>query len=227
MEFDCVLFDQRELGQKQKREQLWELIFTTTTTMSTTTRTTTIEDDDNPYQNQITLSTLSSDEGRTIAFSTAGDPHGAPVLFFYPAGGSRRMLLTLSDIAVSASLKLICLNRPGKGSTSTSAAEEHNTPAVASQHVDTACRDAVHVLDELKISRVGLFFMCAGTPFALAFACRFPERTTEKLMGIASWVLPADCDKTNTLFRFGALYCPLWLLSPLVGNSIRSVDSSI
>ena len=189
--------------------------------MSNTTRTTTIENEDNPYQNQITLSTLSTDEGRTIAFSTAGDPHGAPVLFFYPAGGSRRMLLTFSDIAVSASLKLICLNRPGKGSTTST--EEH-TPAA---HVDTACHDAVQVLDELKISRVGLFFMCAGTPFALAFACRFPERTTEKLMGIASWVLPADCDKTNTLFRFGALYCPLWLLSPLVGNSIRSVDSSI
>ena len=185
-----------------------------------TTRTTS-EEDDNPYQNQITLTTCLSTEGRNIAFSTAGDPNGAPVLFFYPGGGSRRMLLTFSDIAASASLRLICINRPGKGSTTS--AKEH-TPAA---HVGTACRDAAHVLDELKISRAGLFFMCAGAPFAMAFACRFPERTTGKLIGIACWVLPADCNKTKTLFRFGALHCPLCLLGPLVGNVMRSVDSSL
>ena len=129
-----------------------------------------------------------TDDGRNVTYSTAG-PAGAPcVLFFYPGGGNRRMLLSLQGSMPH--LRLICVNRPGKGDTS---------PALKGHiHITTVLQDAIFVLDTLGVDRVSLLCMCAGTPFAMAFATQHPERTTGQFMGISSWVLPADCGYANT-----------------------------
>jgi pimeloyl-ACP methyl ester carboxylesterase len=89
--------------------------------------------------------------------------------------------------------------------------------------MSTACNDIIAVLDALDISCVGLLFECAGAPFALAFAAKYKNRTNGNLMGIAPFVQPADCPSTKAIFQFGALRCPLWLISHLVANSISSL----
>jgi len=172
---------------------------------------------DNPYEDRIALHTLKVSDGRQVAFATSGDPNGTPVLFFYAGGGNRRVLLSLHPAAVSASLKLICLNRPGKDGTSKA------TTRGAASHVKTVCDDCICVLDALGIDKVSLLFMCAGSPFALAFSNKNPERMTGKLVGIACFVSPADCPMTKSLYRFGARCCPNWAVSPLVASSMNSM----
>mmetsp|Transcript_3387 Transcript_3387/g.6163 ORF Transcript_3387/g.6163 Transcript_3387/m.6163 type:complete len:309 (-) Transcript_3387:78-1004(-) len=173
----------------------------------------------NPNRDKIILDSIRVSNERTVTFATAGDPDGTPVLIFYPLGGNRRMLLSFHQRAVTASLKLICVNRPGMGGTFKA---PHKTPA---SHMSTACNDIIAVLDALDISCVGLLFECAGAPFALAFAAKYKNRTIGSLMGIAPFVQPADCPRTKTIFQFGALRCPLWLISPFVANSIGSLTS--
>jgi len=157
---------------------------------------------------------------RSVEYSIAGTPNGAPVLFFYPAGGNRRMLQSLHGHACAKRLKIVCVNRPGKGETSEG---ELDGPT---GHLTTACEDAAFVLDELSWNRVSLLFMCAGTPFALGFATQNPHRITGKLMGVASWVSPADSGETKLLYRFGSCL-PGWLVNPLAGGFFSSINTSI
>lgn len=157
---------------------------------------------------------------RSLAYSTAGDAGGTPVLFFYPAGGNRRQLHALHGPAVVASLRLICVNRPGKGGTSP--AKENGPEA----HIATACSDATLVLDALGVSSASLLFMCAGTPFALAFASRCSERVTGRLLGISAWVSPADSCEAKMTYRIGAAL-PSWLICPIVGKSMASINGSL
>lgn len=118
-------------------------------------------------------------------------------------------------------LDFICVNRPGKGGTSPA---KDGGPA---SHLATAVQDAVAVLDELKIDKVSLMCMCAGTPFCLAFAAKYPERTTGQLIGISSWVQPADCKfkNTKTSFYLGTTMRPL--VAPVVGLVFASIGSSL
>lgn len=187
-----------------------------------------IDDDEHGGANGIRLCALKkkTDENRReIAFGTGGDPGGAPVLLFPPLGpaGNRRMIASFHEIALENSFQLICVNRPGTGSTSDSLG------GGPERHVEAACQDIVDVLDALRIEeKVGLLFLCAGTPFALAFVTRHAERVdANKMLGIAPFVSPADCRHTKPLFQFGARHCPLWLISPMVGSVFGSIASSI
>ena len=126
--------------------------------------------------------------GRNVTFSKSPDNGSPPVLFFYPVGAGRRMLLSFQELF--SNLWFICINRPGKGGTS--------PPDSNVSHLETTIQDILVVLDKLGIQQVSLLCMCAGTPFCFAFAARHPERTTGRLIGISTWVQPADCDYNNT-----------------------------
>lgn len=159
--------------------------------MTTATTTTT---NDAPYS-ELELHAVHHD-GRDITFSTSPDNGSPPVLFFYPVGAGRRMLLSFRSLY--SCLRFICVNRPGKGGTSASIPKE-------STHLDTVVQDVITVLDHLKLDRVSVLAMCAGTPFAMVFCSRHPERTTRNFMGISSWIQPADCGYSNTklLYHIG------------------------
>lgn len=77
-------------------------------------------------------------------------------------------------------------------------------PALAELCVEVACQDIVSCLDHLGIKRAALLFLCAGTPYALAFASRYPERVAGGLFGLSTWVSPSDCKDAKLLFRVGA-----------------------
>lgn len=168
---------------------------------------------------EIKLSTIQTDDGRDIAFSitTAAVPESQPILFFYPGGGNRRILLSLYKTLSDS--KLICINRPGKGETS--------RPPKGEGHLDTAVHDAVRVLDHLGIDAVSLLCMCAGAPFCMAFALQQKERTTGNFMGISTWVQPADCGYENTsLTHYVGSHSP-HLIAPIVGSVMSSIGCSL
>lgn len=95
-------------------------------------------------------------------------------------------------------------------------------------YMETCLSDAIAVLDALNIARVGLFYECAGCPFAMSFVQTYPERmTTAPVLGIGSWVQPVDCNETNVLFKFSAQTCPSWLIAPFFsGGSLGSLEKS-
>lgn len=116
-------------------------------------------------------------------------------------------------------LRLICVNRPGRGGTSPA--------SKGNSHLDVSVQDAVAVLDSLGIDKVSLLCMCAGAPFCMAFALQHKERTSGNFMGISTWVQPADCGYENTTVTYylGTLV-PI-LISPLVGSVMSSIGSSL
>jgi pimeloyl-ACP methyl ester carboxylesterase len=176
-------------------------------------------DDDALLFPEIELHTIHTDEGRNIAYSctTGHTSSSVPVLYFYPGGGNRRMLVSLAKTLPD--LRLICVNRPGKGGTS---------PATkGDSHLDTSVQDAVVVLDGLGIDKVSLLCMCAGAPFCMAFALQYKERTTGKFMGISTWVQPADCGYENTKVTYYIGTQSPTLVSPVVGSVFRSIGLSL
>jgi len=157
---------------------------------------------------------------RSVAFATAGLPSGWPVLFFYPLGSSRRQLALLHERMVENSIWVICVNRPGMHGTS---------PAVfrdGKVHLQTACQDIVAVLEELRIDQVSLLFMCAGTPYALAFAALNPERITGSIVGVAPWVSPAMCPSTKRMYRIGSAL-PSWVNRAVVATGVAVGTASM
>jgi len=186
-----------------------------------------VADDDtrenhHPYQDLISLRSIQVNENRRVAFATVGSVSADnAILFFYAAGGSRRTLLPLHSFAVDNNLCLVCVNRPGKAGTSKASSSGRAAP----HHVETVVRDAVAVLDALRIARVrGILFQCAGAPFALAFASRRPDRCSGNLMGIGTWVLPADCPRQKRLYRVGT-HLPTAVISAVVAGSMMSMMS--
>jgi pimeloyl-ACP methyl ester carboxylesterase len=147
---------------------------------------------------------------RTILYATCGDSQGGPILFFPPLGASRRMILILNEVLQKHSLWAICVSRPG--AEGTAAAED------APSQVDTFSNDTLAVMDELKIAKAGIFCMCAGTPFALAFCAKHADRTTGKFLALGPWTLPADCPNSKRLERFAAHYLHTLFVSSLVGS---------
>lgn len=153
---------------------------------------------------------VDGNSGRTISYGTAGDPNGSPILVFPPLSAKHRVLVMMHDDLVKASLKAICINRPGIAGTSPS------TDAV--DHMNLVVQDVLAVLDKLEIQKVGILCMCAGTTYALKFYTAHPERTTRKILSLAPWTLPADCPHSRGLFRFAANRLPTLTLGKVVGK---------
>ena len=158
--------------------------------------------------------------GREIQYATAGKEAGRPVVVFYPMGSSRRCLSIVEEEAIDLNLRLICCNRPGNGTSSPLEADK--TLSSSAWQLDTAVEDLRHLLDELSIEKASLFFMCAGTPFAMGFASKYPDRTA-KILGVAFWVSPADCEKTGGFFKFASTL-PTFALD-MVGGAWRGGHS--
>lgn len=106
-------------------------------------------------------------DGRTLAWSEGGDPHGRPVLFFHGCPDTRRAAHSGYDAAERLGVRLIAANRPGYGS---------STPAAPSYR--RVADDAVDLADALGLDRFGLLGMSVGGTFALACAAYHPGRVT-------------------------------------------------
>ena len=127
------------------------------------------------------------------------------------------MILPLREHPVEHSLRAICVNWPGSEGASPSSKNLRD-------HIERTCSDIVAVLNALRIDRVDLLCMCAGTSFAMAFYMRHLDRvTTGNILVLAPWVLPADCPDSTCLHRFAAHYLPNYPISHLVGSIYSSM----
>lgn len=156
---------------------------------------------------------------RLVEYVVSGCLDGEPVLLFYPLGACRCMALLLDMTARRLGARLICVNRPGMGKTSPAAAGH------ALAHLHATCQDAVACLDDLQVDRASILFLCAGSPFGLAFCSQFPERTTGRVAGCSAWVSPADCPSARTIYKIAASVMPESLLSHAVGLGAQFFQS--
>lgn len=104
-------------------------------------------------------------DGRTLAWSQRGDPHGRPVLFFHGCPDTRRAAWSGHDAALAAGVRLVAANRPGYGASS---------PAAPSYR--RVVDDAAELADLQGIDRFAVLGMSVGGTFALASAALMPER---------------------------------------------------
>ena len=98
----------------------------------------------------------------------AGDPDGAPVLYFHGTPGSRLDALSADDDAAADGIRLISFDRPGYG---------RSDPAPYGLH--QVALDAAHVADRLGVDTFGTLGWSGGGPFALATAAVLGGRVTQ------------------------------------------------
>ena len=132
------------------------------------------------------------------------DPSAACWIFFYPAGSNRRLLEAVisryaPEFECDRDVFFICLNRPGSGGTSSYSSTIANASIISSEqeYIRTACDDIISIIDYYQVPKVSLLYMCAGSSFAYSFAKLHSERTTGYILGISSWVLRHDGNRSN------------------------------
>lgn len=127
-------------------------------------------------------STLSTNDGRVLAYAEAGERDGVPIFYFHGTPGSRYDLgrrlnrPALDGVAV----RIIGIDRPGFGG-STFQADRRFTDWPT---------DVAAVADHLGLDRFGVLAYSAGGLYAAACALAYPERLT--FVGIVSGNAPAE-----------------------------------
>ena len=106
--------------------------------------------------------------GRTIAWTTYGDPTGRPVVYFHGAGGSRLEGAWLGPAAATAGLRVISVDRPGSG----------RTDPMPSRTLLRSVTDLGAVLDVEKVDRFAVAGLSAGAMYAWATAEAYRDRVT-------------------------------------------------
>ena len=104
-------------------------------------------------------------DGRRSQLWTGGAPSAPAVLVCHGTPDTRWIARTGASSAASAGLRLVCVNRPGYGT---------STPTDST--MSSAADDAVAVLDRLDVDRVGVLGMSVGGAYAAAVAARHPDR---------------------------------------------------
>ena len=106
-------------------------------------------------------------DGHRVQLWTGGASSAPAVLVCHGTPDTRWIARTGASAAVSAGLRLVCVNRPGYGD---------STPTDST--MSSVADDAVAVLDRLDIDRVGVLGMSVGGAYAAALAARHPDRVT-------------------------------------------------
>ena len=103
-------------------------------------------------------------DGRRLGFAEYGDSNGEPVILFHDLWGNRALRHPDDSILTRLGIRLIGVDRPGYG-----------------QSARNANRDLMDVVDDvmllskaLKLEQFSVLGYCAGGPYALACAYRFP-----------------------------------------------------
>lgn len=153
----------------------------------------------------------SSNKSQTNVLTTKNDesndttiigPTAACWIFCYPAGPNRRLLEAVisrytSEFECDRDVFFLCLNRPGRGGTSSANIVDASIISPEQEYIRTACDDIITIIDYYQVPKVSLLYMCAGSSFAYSFAKLHTERTTGYILGISSWVLRHDRNRCN------------------------------
>lgn len=105
-------------------------------------------------------------DGRRVGCLEVGIADGRPIFHFHGNGSSRLEVELLADVAASAGVRLIGLDRPGIGD---------SDPAPGRTLIDWPS-DVAQVADRLQIGRFAIVGFSAGGAYALACAYRMANR---------------------------------------------------
>jgi pimeloyl-ACP methyl ester carboxylesterase len=106
-------------------------------------------------------------DGRRLAYSEAGRPGGAPVLYLHGAIGTPcRRSPELEGVIASLGIRYVMVSRPGFG------ASDALPGRTLLGHAD----DIEQLADALGFERFAVVGVSTGAPYALACAFRLPER---------------------------------------------------
>ncbi|MDZ4820381.1 MAG: alpha/beta hydrolase [Planctomycetota bacterium] len=111
--------------------------------------------------------TVTTPDGRQLAYLEVGDPHGPLVLHNHGGPGSRLEARLFAAVAMKHRLRLLCIDRPGFGQSS---------PQPSRSFADWAT-DLTTVADALGYRQFGVTGWSEGGPWALAAAAYIaPDR---------------------------------------------------
>jgi pimeloyl-ACP methyl ester carboxylesterase len=119
-------------------------------------------------------------DGRRVGCLEVGKPDGFPIFHFHGNGSSRWEVMLLADLAASASVRLIGIDRPGVG---------NSDPAPGRALLDWP-DDVAQIADRLQIERFAIEGVSAGGAYALACAYRIADRLTA--CGLISSICPPE-----------------------------------
>lgn len=106
--------------------------------------------------------------GRTIAWTTYGDPGGTPVIYFHGAGGSRLEAGFFHADAEAAGLRVLSIDRPGSGL----------TDPIPNRTLLASVADVIPVLDTEDVATAPVAGLSAGAMYVWASAHAHPDRIT-------------------------------------------------
>jgi pimeloyl-ACP methyl ester carboxylesterase len=119
-------------------------------------------------------------DGRSMGIASIGHNDGFPILHCHGSGSSRLEVKLFATQAAEAGVRLIGLDRPGIG---------RSDPKPGYRLLDWP-NDVEEVADYLNLERFAVEGLSAGGPYALACACKIPQRLTA--CGLISTVSPPD-----------------------------------
>jgi len=128
---------------------------------------------------------ITTRDGRSLAYAEYGDPHGTPTLYFHGFPGSRLEARIGHQSAVRDKVRLIATDRPGFGQ---SDFEPNRTLLDWPQ-------DVTDLADALGLGRFVVLGVSGGGPYAAACAARIPERLSA--VGIVSGLAPLTPELTR------------------------------
>jgi pimeloyl-ACP methyl ester carboxylesterase len=131
-------------------------------------------------------------DGRTVAWSEAGDPDGRPVLRVPGTPGSRFSVRSDQSPWIERGLRMLTTERPGFGASTRLAGRRFVEPA----------DDLAAILDELDIADLPVYGGSGAAPHILAFAARHPARTQAATIVVGA--APIDDDEAGELIGLNA-----------------------
>jgi pimeloyl-ACP methyl ester carboxylesterase len=160
--------------------------------------------------------TVSTSDGRSLAYAQMGQLDESPLLYFHGAPGSRMDWdhpLNRSALHGSGA-RLIGIDRPGIGG---------STYQPQRRYADWPA-DVLTVADELKLDRFAIFGYSGGAPYVIACALAFPERLT--FVGIVSGVGPAEAPRFgHGMNKRTAMLGHLFRVAPVVARELIRLTS--
>lgn len=116
-------------------------------------------------------------DGRTLSYTTAGDPNGDPIIVHHGTPGSRLFAALLDDSAEDTGIRLVTPDRPGYG---------HSTPPPDEWGWTEWRSDVEELLDSESIETAGVLGFSGGGPFAISAGTS--DRIAE--IGLVSALIP-------------------------------------
>jgi len=154
-------------------------------------------------------------DGRTLGFAEYGSAEGNVLFYCHGYPGSRFEAGVLDEIGRETGTRIISLDRPGMGlSTFQPGRTFLDWPG-----------DVAALADHLQVDRFAVVGASGGGPYALACACKMPDRLIS--CGVVSGMGPlelgtAGMSRSNRFIFFCARRLP-WLLTPIFRAMARSL----